>query len=292
MRSVFRGSVVAIVTPFNQDGSIDFDSLVQLVEWHIESGTNGILPCGTTGESPTLSHEEHDLVVDSVIKFVNKRIPVLAGAGSNSTAEALRLTKHAEDVGASGALVITPYYNKPTQAGLKAHFTKIASETNIPIVIYNVPGRTGISIAPETVAELAELKNIVAIKEASGSLDQASSILTKCNIDLLSGDDSLTVPLMSIGGCGIVSVVANIVPGKMAALTKAMMKGNLPAAEQLHRELYPLCKAMFIETNPVPVKTALSLMGKIKEVYRLPMVPISDANKGIVKKAIETIGLI
>lgn len=292
MRSVFRGSVVAIVTPFNQDGSIDFDSLEQLVEWHIESGTNGILPCGTTGESPTLSHEEHDLVVDSVIKFVNKRIPVLAGAGSNSTAEALRLTKHAEDVGASGALVITPYYNKPTQAGLTAHFTKIASETNIPIVIYNVPGRTGISIAPETVAELAELKNIVAIKEASGSLDQASSILTKCNIDLLSGDDSLTVPLMAIGGCGIVSVVANIVPGKMAALTKAMMKGNLPAAEQLHRELYPLCKAMFIETNPVPVKTALSLMGKIKEVYRLPMVPISDANKGIVKKAIETIDLI
>ncbi|MCK5852835.1 4-hydroxy-tetrahydrodipicolinate synthase [bacterium] len=292
MRSVFRGSIVAIVTPFNQDGSIDLDSLEQLVEWHIESGTNGILPCGTTGESPTLSHEEHDLVVDSVIKFVNKRIPVLAGAGSNSTNEALRLTKHAEDAGASGALVITPYYNKPTQAGLKAHFTKIASETNIPIVIYNVPGRTGISIAPETVAELAELKNIVAIKEASGSLDQASSILTKCNIDLLSGDDSLTVPLMSIGGCGIVSVVANIVPGKMAALTKAMMKGNLPSAEQLHRELYPLCKAMFIETNPVPVKTALSLMGKIEEVYRLPMVPISDANKEVVKKAIERNGVI
>ncbi len=292
MRSVFKGSIVAIVTPFNQDGSIDFNSLEQLVEWHIESGTNGILPCGTTGESPTLSHEEHDLVVDSVIKFVDKRIPVLAGAGSNSTAEALRLTKHAENVGASGALVITPYYNKPTQAGLKAHFTKIASETNIPIVIYNVPGRTGISIAPETVAELAELKNIVAIKEASGSLDQASSILTKCNIDLLSGDDSLTVPLMSIGGCGIISVAANIVPDKMAALTKAMMKGNLPAAEQLHRELYPLCKAMFIETNPVPVKTALSLMGRIKEFYRLPMVPISDANKEIVRKAIEKNGLI
>jgi len=292
MRSVFKGSIVAIVTPFNQDGSIDFNSLEQLVEWHIESGTNGILPCGTTGESPTLSHEEHDLVVDSVIKFVDKRIPVLAGAGSNSTAEALRLTKHAENVGASGALVITPYYNKPTQAGLKAHFTKIASETNIPIVIYNVPGRTGISITPETVAELAELENIVAIKEASGSLDQASSILTKCNIDLLSGDDSLTVPLMSIGGCGVISVAANIVPDKMAALTKAMMKGNLPAAEQLHRELYPLCKAMFVETNPVPVKTALSLMGKIKENYRLPMVPINDSNREVVKKAIEKNGLI
>ena len=292
MRSVFKGSVVAIVTPFNHDGSIDFDSLKQLVEWHIESGTSGILPCGTTGESPTLSHDEHDLVVESVIKFVNKRIPVLAGAGSNSTAEALRLTKHAEDVGADGALVITPYYNKPTQAGLKAHFTKIASETNIPIVIYNVPGRTGISIAPETVAELAELKNIVAIKEASGSIDQASSILTKCNIDLLSGDDALTVPIMSIGGCGVVSVVANIVPEKMAALTNAMMKGNLPVAEQLHRELYSLCKSMFVETNPVPVKAALAIMGKIKEVYRLPMVPMSDSNKKIVENELKKMGMI
>ncbi len=292
MRSVFKGSVVAIVTPFNHDGSIDFDSLKQLVEWHIESGTSGILPCGTTGESPTLSHDEHDLVVESVIKFVNKRIPVLAGAGSNSTAEALRLTKHAEDVGADGALVITPYYNKPTQAGLKAHFTKIASETNIPIVIYNVPGRTGISIAPETVAELAELKNIAAIKEASGSIDQASSILTKCNIDLLSGDDALTVPIMSIGGCGVVSVVANIVPEKMAALTNAMMKGNLPVAEQLHRELYSLCKSMFVETNPVPVKAALAIMGKIKEVYRLPMVPMSDSNKKIVENELKKMGMI
>ena len=292
MRSVFKGSVVAIVTPFNHDGSIDFDSLKQLVEWHIESGTSGILPCGTTGESPTLSHDEHDLVVESVIKFVDKRIPVLAGAGSNSTAEALRLTKHAEDVGADGALVITPYYNKPTQAGLKAHFTKIASETNIPIVIYNVPGRTGISIAPETVAELAELKNIAAIKEASGSIDQASSILTKCNIDLLSGDDALTVPIMSIGGCGVVSVVANIVPEKMAALTNAMMKGNLPVAEQLHRELYSLCKSMFVETNPVPVKAALAIMGKIKEVYRLPMVPMSDSNKKIVENELKKMGMI
>ncbi len=292
MRSVFRGSIVAIVTPFNKDGSIDFNSLEQLVEWHIESGTNGILPCGTTGESPTLSHEEHDLVVESVVKFVNNKIPVLAGAGSNSTAEALRLTKHAEDIGADGALVITPYYNKPTQAGLKAHFTKIASETNIPIVIYNVPGRTGISIAPETVAELAELENIVAIKEASGSIDQTSSILTKCNIDLLSGDDALTVPIMSIGGCGVVSVVANIVPEKMAALTNAMMKGNLPVAEQLHRELYSLCKSMFIETNPVPVKAALAMMGKIKEVYRLPMVPMSDSNKKIVENELKKMELV
>jgi 4-hydroxy-tetrahydrodipicolinate synthase len=292
MRSVFKGSVVAIVTPFNHDGSIDFDSLEQLVEWHIKSGTSGILPCGTTGESPTLSHDEHDLVVESVIKFVNKRIPVLAGAGSNSTAEALRLTRHAEDVGADGALVITPYYNKPTQAGLKAHFTKIASETNIPIVIYNVPGRTGISIAPETVAELAELKNIAAIKEASGSIDQASSILTKCNIDLLSGDDALTVPIMSIGGCGVVSVVANIVPEKMAALTNAMMKGNLPVAEQLHRELYSLCKSMFVETNAGPVKAALAIMGKIKEFYRLPMVPMSDSNKKNVENELKKMGIV
>ncbi len=292
MRSIFKGSVVAIVTPFNEDGSIDFNSLEQLVEWHIASGTNAILPCGTTGESPTLSHEEHDLVVEQVIKFVNKRIPVLAGAGSNSTAEALRLTKHAQTVGADGALVITPYYNKPTQAGLLAHFKKIAAETDIPIVIYNVPGRTGVSIAPETVAELAEIENIVAIKEASGSLDQASSILTKCNIDLLSGDDSLTLPIMSVGGCGVISVAANVAPRKMADLTGAMIKGNLPAAEHLHRELYNLCKVIFIETNPVPVKAALAMMGKIKETYRLPLVPMSEQNKEKLRKVLEKLEII
>ena len=287
MRSIFKGSIVAIVTPFKEDGSIDFNSLEELVEWHVAAGTNGILPCGTTGESPTLSHEEHDQVIDAVIEAAGKRVPVLAGAGSNSTAEALRLVKHAEDAGADGALVITPYYNKPTQAGLIAHFEKIASETKLPIIIYNVPGRTGVSIAPDTVAELAAIDNIVGIKEASGSLDQASSILTKCDIDLLSGDDSLTLPLMSVGGCGVISVVANVAPERMVALTRAMLEGDLPAAEKLHRELYPLCKAMFIETNPLPVKTALAMMGKIREKFRLPLVPMSAANREILSKALE-----
>ncbi len=286
MRSIFKGSIVALVTPFNQDGSINFDKIKELVEWHIESGTTGILPCGTTGESPTLTHDEHDKVVETVVKAVNKRVPVLAGAGSNSTAETVRLVKKAEDVGADGVLVITPYYNKPSQKGMKAHFQKAASETSLPVVIYNVPSRTGVSIAPETVAELAEIENITSIKEASGSLDQASSILNLCKIDLLSGDDGLTLPLMAIGGCGVISVVANVVPAKMVALTKAISKGDLPIAEQLHRELHLMCKNMFVETNPVPAKTALAMMGKIEENFRLPLVPISDKNRKIVAETL------
>ena len=287
MRSIFKGSIVALVTPFNQDGSIDFNKIEELVEWHIESGTNGILPCGTTGESPTLTHDEHDKVVETVVKAVNKRIPVLAGAGSNSTAETVRLVKKAEEVGADGALVITPYYNKPNQAGLKAHFKKAASETSLPIVIYNVPSRTGINIEPETVAELAEIKNITTIKEASGSINQASAILNLCKIDLLSGEDAINFPLMAIGGCGIISVVANVVPAKTVALTKAVSKGDLPVAEQLHRELYLMCKNMFVDTNPIPVKTALAMMGKIEENFRLPLVPISDENRKVVAETIK-----
>ena len=279
MRSVFKGSIVAIVTPFNDDESINFDTLGQLVEWHIASGTNGIVPCGTTGESPTLSHEEHEAVVSFVVKTVNKCVPVLAGAGSNCTAESLRLVRHAEKVGADGALVITPYYNKPTPAGLLAHYQAVAAATALPIVIYNVPGRTGICISPETVAELSRLPTIVAVKEASGSIDQVSEMLTTCKIDVLSGDDSLTLPMMAVGGCGVISVVANVVPHKVAALTRAVFKGDLSTAEQLHRELYPLCRAMFIETNPIPVKTALALMGKIKEKFRLPLVPLKPENK-------------
>lgn len=284
MRSKFKGSLVAVVTPFTQDGDVDFETLSALIEWHIEKGTSGIVPCGTTGESPTLSHEEHEKVVECAVQTANGRVPVLAGAGSNSTDEALRLVRHAEKIGADGALVITPYYNKPTQEGLYAHFSTIANATSLPIVMYNVPGRTGISIKPDTVARLAEIPTIVGIKEASNSMEQASAILTKCHIDLLSGEDSMTLPLMAIGGCGVISVVANIVPGKMAALTRAMSKGNLPAAEQLHHELFPLCKAMFIETNPIPVKAALAMMGKIEEKYRLPLVPMSEAHRASLKE--------
>jgi 4-hydroxy-tetrahydrodipicolinate synthase len=284
MRSKFKGSLVAIVTPFAPNGEVDFDTLSTLIEWHIEKGTSGIVPCGTTGESPTLSHEEHEKVVECAVRTANGRVPVLAGAGSNSTEEALRLVRHAEKTGADGALVITPYYNKPTQEGLYAHFSTIAKSSSLPIVMYNVPGRTGVCIEPETVARLAEIDTIVGIKEASNSMEQASAILTQCHIDLLSGEDSMTLPLMAIGGCGVISVVANIVPEKMVALTRAMSKGNLPVAEQLHLELFPLCKAMFIETNPIPVKAALAMTGKIEETYRLPLVPMSAENKAKLKE--------
>ncbi len=289
MRSMFRGSVVAIVTPFTDDGAVDFDALAALVEWHIASGTNAILPCGTTGESPTLSHEEHEQVVARVVTMVNKRVPVLAGAGSNCTAESLRLVRHAERVGADGVLVITPYYNKPTQAGLLAHYQAVAAATALPIIIYNVPGRTGVSILPETVAQLAAIKNIAGVKEASGSVDVASAILTSCNVDVLSGDDSLTLPIMAVGGCGVISVAANVVPDKMAALTRAVAKGDLATAEQLHRLLYPLCRALFIETSPGPVKAALAMMGKIRENYRLPLVPLQPANRAKLQAVLENV---
>ncbi len=279
MRSIFKGSMVALVTPFKDDQTVDHDCIRELVEWQIASGTAAIVPCGTTGESPTLSHEEHDAVIQTVVQAVNKRVPVLAGCGSNATTESLRLVRHAQDVGADGALVITPYYNKPTQAGLIAHYETIAAGTTLPIFIYNVPGRTGVNIAPETVASLAKISNIVGIKEASGSTDQASAILTSCTIDLVSGDDSMTLPLMAIGGCGVISVVANIVPRKTAALVHAVQKGDLATAEQLHYQLFNLCRMMFIDTNPIPVKAALAMMGKIREIYRLPMVPMNIENR-------------
>jgi len=277
------------VTPFKDDGAVDFEALAGLVEWHIASGTNAILPCGTTGESPTLTHEEHEQVVGEVVKMVNKRVPVLAGAGSNCTAESLRLVRHAERVGADGVLVITPYYNKPTQAGLVAHYRAVAAATALPVVIYNVPGRTGVSILPETVAELAEVKNIVGVKEASGSVDNVSAILTSCNVDVLSGDDSLTLPIMAVGGCGVISVAANVVPQKMAALTRAVAKGDLATAERLHRQLYPLCRALFMETNPGPVKAALAMMGKIRENYRLPLVPMQPGNRAKLQAVLEAV---
>ena len=292
MRSIFRGSIVALVTPFADNGAVDFDAIKALVEWHIASGTDGILPCGTTGESPTLSHDEHDRVVEEVVKAVDGRVPVLAGAGSNSTSEALRLVKHAHECGANGALVITPYYNKPTQDGLVAHFETVAASTSLPIIIYNVPGRTGVDIAPTTVARLAQVDNITGIKEANPLVDHASEILMRCTIDLLSGNDSLTLPLMAIGGCGVISVVANIVPDRMSALTKAVFKGDLPKAEQLHRELCPLCRAAFLETNPMPVKAALAAMGRIKENLRLPLVRMSALPRAELMDVLRDMGVL
>jgi 4-hydroxy-tetrahydrodipicolinate synthase len=287
---MFTGSLVALVTPF-KNGEVDYKKLKELIEFHIKNGTSGIVPCGTTGESATLSFEEHERVVGEVVSIVAGRIKVLAGTGSNNTAEALRLTRHAKKAGADGALLITPYYNKPTPEGLYQHYKLIAEEVDIPIIIYNVPSRTGISILPETVARLAEIKNIVGIKEASGNIDQTTQILQMCNITVLSGDDSLTLPIMSVGGKGVISVVANIVPADTAALTKHCLDGNYEAARKCHHKHFPLCKGMFIETNPIPVKTAMKLLGRINGEMRLPLCDMTKENENKLSKILKEYGL-
>ncbi len=275
---MFQGSFTAIVTPFRGE-AVDYDALAELVEFQIANGTDGIVPCGTTGESATLSHEEHDQVVEFVVRQVKGRIKVIAGAGSNSYREALRLTRHAQEVGADGALVITPYYTKPTQRGMIEHFTKLARETAVPLVLYNVPGRTGVNLEPATVARLSEVPRIVAIKEASGSVDQTNMILSLCSIAVLSGDDMLTLPIMSVGGKGVISVIANVAPREVSQMVRAGMEGRWEEARELHFRLYQLFKALFIETNPIPVKTALSLMGKVREEFRLPLCPLAPENR-------------
>ena len=285
---MFEGVTVALVTPF-ADGEVDFAKIEELVAWHVDEAADCLLPCGTTGESPTLSHEEHDRVVDTVVKAASGKIKVLAGAGSNSTAEALRLSRHAESTGADGVLVITPYYNKPTQEGLYRHFRAVAEAVDIPIIVYNVPGRTGISIAPETMVRLAELDNIAGIKEASGVLDQSSAIASATNLTVLSGDDSLTLPILSVGGKGVVSVVANIVPGDVKAMIDAYNSGDTAGAAERHKRLFPLCKAMFYETNPIPVKTAMRMLGRLNG---LPLCEMSQANEARLAKALESYGLV
>jgi 4-hydroxy-tetrahydrodipicolinate synthase len=291
---MFKGSIVAIVTPFTADGELDEAAFERLIEFQLENGTEGIVPCGTTGESATLSHAEHERVIELAVKIVNKRVPVIAGTGSNSTAEALRLTMSAKASGADGALVITPYYNKPTQVGLYEHFKRIAQSVDLPIVLYNVPGRTGVNMLPSTVARLAELDNIVAIKEASGSLTQMTEILSLCGnrISLLSGDDFVTLPVLAIGGKGIISVVANVVPDKVAKLVSEFEAGDVAGAARLQLQLFPLCQAMFYETNPIPVKTALSLMGKIEGGLRPPLCPMSPENLAKLKNTLSQYGLV
>jgi 4-hydroxy-tetrahydrodipicolinate synthase len=271
---MFRGSIVAIVTPFREDYEVDFEAYGRLVDFHLENGTDGIVPCGCTGEAATLSHEEQQACIKFVVERVAGRKPVIAGTGSNSTREALALTRFARDVGADGALVITPYYNKPTPEGQIAHYTTIAKEVDIPIVLYNVPGRTATRMLPETIAELSKIDNIVAVKEACGSVDQVSMILGLCDITVLSGDDSLTMPMMALGATGAVSVAANVVPAKSAALCAACAAGDLVESRRLHFELMPLFKGLFLETNPMPVKASLAAMGLIKNVLRLPLTPM------------------
>ncbi len=291
---MIHGSIVAIVTPF-KNGKIDEKALVDLIEFQIENGTHGIVPCGTTGESPTLSHEEHEYVIELAVKAVKKRIPVIAGTGSNSTEEAIRLTKFAEKVGADATLLVVPYYNKPTQEGLYIHFKQIASQVRIPIILYNIPGRSGVNLNPETIARLArDCRNIIGVKEASGSLQQASKILYLCgmNFILLSGEDVLNFPLLAIGGKGFITVTANVAPRDVAKLYNSYVRGEFNQARELHFKLFPLNEAMFLETNPIPVKVALSVMGKIRDEFRLPLCSLSPGNLEKLKAALKEYGLI
>jgi len=288
---MFKGSIVALITPF-KNNKVDYDKLAELIEWHIGQGTSGIVPCGTTGESATLSHQEHKDVIKFTVDACKKRIPVIAGTGSNNTVEALELTEFAEKTGADGALLITPYYNRPTQEGLYRHFKIIAENTKIPLVLYNVPSRTGVNMLPATIARLAGFKNVVAVKEASGSIDQSVEIIqsTAGRVKVLSGDDSLFLPIMAVGGDGVISVVANVVPKDTRSLYDSFVAGDLAKAKELHYKLFPLIKAMFIETNPIPVKAALRLMGRINEEIRLPMCEPAAATLEKLKAAMKEYG--
>jgi len=294
MRPTFQGSIVALVTPF-RNGDVDEAKLRELVELHVRAGTDAIIPCGTTGESPTLSHDEHRRVVEVVIDAARGRLPVIAGTGSNSTAEAIDLTTHARKAGASGALVVNPYYNRPTQEGLYRHFRAVAEAVDLPILLYNIASRTAVNVETETLARLVrDCPNIVGVKEASGSLDQMTQVILACGPDfsVLSGDDNITLPLMSVGGRGVVSVVANFVPKDTAEMTHAALAGDWKLARELHLRLFPLCRAMFLETNPIPVKESMAMLGLIELEFRPPMCRMSDSNRQRLRTILEQYGLL
>jgi len=289
---MFSGAMVALVTPF-QDGEIDFQTLDELIEFQIQNGIDAIVPMGTTGESPTISHDEHKKVIERVVKTVGGAVPVIAGAGSNSTAEAIELTAFSKKVGADVTLQVGPYYNKPTQEGFYQHFKAIAEEVDLPMVLYNIPGRCGAGMTPATVARLAEIENIVAIKEATGSMDQASEIAVLCDITIISGDDSMTLPLASVGGKGVISVVANVVPADVKAMTDLILEGDLVSARQWHKKLFTLAKGMLtLATNPIPVKAAMAMLNMCSEELRLPMTPLEDSKKAVLKKTLQNYGLL
>ena len=289
---MFSGAMVALVTPF-QDGEIDFRTLDELIDFQLENSIDGIVPVGTTGESPTLSHEEHREVIERVVKAVGGKVPVIAGAGSNSTAEAIELTAFSKKAGADATLQVDPYYNKPTQEGFYQHFKAIAEEVDLPIVLYNIPGRCGAGMTPDTVVRLAEVENIVAIKEATGKLDQASEIATRCDLTILSGDDSLTLPIASVGGKGVISVVANIVPADVKAMTDLILEGDFVSALKWHKKLFALSKNMLsLATNPIPVKAAMSMLNLASEELRLPMTLMAQSKKAILKQALKDYGLL
>ena len=286
---MFAGSFVALITPF-KNGKVDEKRLAELIEWQIRSGTHGIFPCGTTGESATLSHEEHTQVVKLVVDIVKKRVPVVAGSGSNSTAEAIRLTREAQEVGADGVVMISPYYNRPTQEGIYQHYRAVAQAVpGFPIIFYNIPGRTGSNIEPSTMARLAEIDNIVGVKEAAGSIDQVLNIIIACGdkLAIFSGEDSLTFSMMSLGGKGVLSTVANVAPREMADLANAGLAKQWDRAAQMQLKLIPLIRALFLETNPIPAKTALALMGKCELELRLPLVPMAEANLAKLKTVLK-----
>jgi 4-hydroxy-tetrahydrodipicolinate synthase len=288
----FAGLSVAIVTPF-KNGEVDYDTFRQQIDFQIEAGTVGICPVGTTGESPTLSHPEHERVIEFVCQYVAGRIKVMPGVGSNNTTEAIRLTKVAEAAGADAALQVAPYYNKPTQEGFYQHFKAIAEESGLPQCIYNIPGRCGKNVEPDTIARLAEIENITMVKEATGSLDQASSILTTTNLTVLSGDDSLTLPLMAVGARGVISVVGNIVPKDMIALIEAADRNDLATAREWHKKLFSLCRDMLgLSTNPIPIKAAMKMLGRDSGEMRLPMTPLDAGQEAALRQTLVGYGLL
>ena len=290
---MFHGALTAIITPF-RDGAVDETALRELIEWQIQSGIDGLVPCGSTGESATLSHAEHERVIKITIEQTRKRVPVVAGTGSNSTAEAIRLTASAREMGADGALLISPYYNKPTQDGIYKHYKTIAASVDLPIFAYNIPGRTGSNIAPETFARLAEIKNIIGVKEASGSTEQTSDILRLTNgkFTVLSGDDALTVPLMAIGARGVIATIGNAMPREIHELAAAGLAGDFERARQLHYRMLPLMRTLFLETNPICIKQALAFMGKCCNELRLPLVPMTPPAAEKLKAAMKELRLI
>ncbi len=292
---MYRGVFTAIVTPFKENGDLDEGCLRKLIDLNIENGVSGIVPCGTTGESPTLDHEEHDRVIELTVKHVNNRVPVIAGTGSNSTKEAIRLTKHAEDTGAEACLLVNPYYNKPTQEGLYRHFKAIADAVDFDCVVYNIKGRTGVNVETATLMRLAkDCRNIVAVKEASGNIEQIKEVIKQRpdGFSVLSGDDNITLELIRAGGDGVISVASNLVPDKMVKMVKAALEGDYGKAEKLNEELIPLFEAEFIETNPIPIKCALSMKGLCKESYRLPMCELMPENKERLRKTLQEMKLV
>jgi 4-hydroxy-tetrahydrodipicolinate synthase len=290
---MFNGAIVALVTPF-RNGAIDGKALGELIDRCISDGVSGFVPCGSTGESATLSHDEHKEAVDLTVKAVNGRVKVIAGTGSNNTLEAIELTRHAKDAGADGALLISPYYNKPTQPGIFQHYATIANAVDLPIIVYNIPGRTASNILPETIARMAEIDNIVGVKEASGNLQQIAEVARLCgpDFDLISGDDALTLPILAVGGCGVISASANVIPREMVELCRAWDVGERKPALEIHQKLLPLWSALYLETNPIPIKAALHLQGRISDEVRMPLTKMTAPNLETLQLAMKDHGLL